>query len=294
MELEAEYSYTLAVSGVWISDSDFSEQDVEHTVTTPIQYEPNFPFKYNNFVYRLALPVNISGDLGDAEPDGKLTRPGCEPIPAGTRDFIIRLSNPEAQGMHPETRVQNEVGILTLASAALSHIKPNVVPRVFGWDGADREHPGWILQELMPGEPLAEPFSESMSLKEKKGILEQMARLLKALQEYPLPESIQGWGGVTFDESSAIVSAPMTSVGAGPWPSLEDSFRGRLRCALEKADANPHLRGWHDNGVRAHVDRFIEHGLSAQFSHFTSKQDKAIIHADFSEFCEDSILPSLY
>ena len=76
--------------------------------------------------------------------------------------------------MHHETRVQNEVGILTLASAALRHINPTVVPRIFGWGSASCEHLGWILEELMPGAPLAEVFSETMSLDQKKGILAQM------------------------------------------------------------------------------------------------------------------------
>jgi hypothetical protein len=186
--------------------------------------------------------------------------------------------------MHQEPRVQNEVGILTLASAALGHIKPTVVPRVFGWGGASREHLGWILEELMPGAPLAEAFSETMSFEQKKNILAQMPRLLKALQDYRLPDSIKGWGGVTVDDSGAIISAPMTSVGAGPWSSLEENFRGRLKRALIKADGNPHLQGWRVNGVRERLDAFIEHGVPALLSQLTSKQDKAIIHADFSKF----------
>lgn len=194
--------------------------------------------------------------------------------------------------MYYETRVQNEVGILTLVSAALRHIEPPVVPRVFGWDGISHEHPGWILQEFMPGEPLAEPFSETMSLDQKKGILAQMAALLKGLQDYPLPESIKGWGGVSFHESGAIVSAPMSSVGAGPWYSLEDSYRDRLKIKLAKADKNPHLDGWRANGVRERIDAFIEHGLAAQFSDLSSKEDRTIIHADFSTYAASYSFPN--
>ena len=46
-----------------------------------------------------------------------------------------------------------------------------------------------------------------------------------------------------FDDSGAIVSAPMAGVGAGPWSSLQDSYLGRLKVALAEADRNPHLRG---------------------------------------------------
>ena len=134
----------------------------------------------------------------------------------------------------------------------------------------------------MPGAPLAEAFNETMSLEKKRGILAQMTGVLKALQDYPLPESIRGWGGVTFDDGGAIVSAAMISVGAGPWTSFEESYRGRLKEKLSIADANLYLQGWRANGVRERVDAFIEHGLGAQFSNLASKQDKTIIHADFS------------
>ncbi|KAK3302842.1 phosphotransferase enzyme family-domain-containing protein [Chaetomium strumarium] len=256
--------------------------DAEQTKITPVQYEPDFPFKYNNFVYRLLLPVGTPDRLGSASEGSKLEHlPGCIPIPAGTKEFIVRRSNPDAEGIHQETRVQNEVAILTLASAALRHVKPALVPRIFVWGSAGHGRIGWILQELMPGAPLAEEFRNNMSLDQKRGILTQMARLLKALQDYQLPESIKGWGGLTFDDSGAIVSAPMPTVGAGPWSSPEESYKDRLKAALARVDVNPHLQGWRANGVRERVDAFIEHGLPAYFAHLTSKQDRTIVHADF-------------
>jgi hypothetical protein len=204
-------------------------------------------------------------------------------IPEGTNEFIIRLSNPDAEGLHQETRVQNEVGILNLASEALAHVKPAVVPRVFGWGArTGMEDLGWILQEKMPGVPLAEAFSE-MSLGQKRGILGQMADLLKGLQDYDLPESIRGWGGVTYGDNGLIVSAPMTTVGAGPWSSLEDSFRGRFKEVLRRTDLSSQLQGWRNNGIRERVDRFVEHGLMAQFAGLTSKGDRSIVHGDFSK-----------
>ena len=198
-------------------------------------------------------------------------------------EFILRLSNTDAESMHYKTRVENEVGMLNLASAALSHIKPAVIPSVFGWSSASRENTGWILEELMPGLPVAEAFEKTMSLDQKKRILAQMAEMLKALQDFPLPDSIGGWGGVTLDDSGSIVSAPMTSVGAGPWSSFEGLFRGCLETAITEANSSPILQGWWANGVRERVDAFIEYGLSKQFRYFATKQDKSIVHADFSK-----------
>lgn len=76
----------------------------------------------------------------------------------------------------------------------------------------------------------------------------------------------------------------MPSVGAGPWDNFEDCYRGRLKVALTKADKNPYLQGWHVNGIRERIDAFIEHGLPLLFSHFPTKQDKSVIHANFSKY----------
>ncbi|RYP75903.1 hypothetical protein DL771_002167 [Monosporascus sp. 5C6A] len=280
------------IQGLLRDHFGLSNENISETKITPIQYEADFPFKYNNFVYHLKFPVDISDGLRNAGGRRRLEQPGCVPIPAGSREFIMRLSNPDAEGMHQETRVQNGVAILTLASAALRHIKPSVVPRVFGWGGASQGCLGWILQDLMPGVPLDAVFSPTASLDQKSGILGQMAVILKALQDYPLPESIEGWGGLTFDSSGAIVSASMPNVGAGPWSSLENSYRGRLNVALDRADKNPYLQGWRPNGIRDRVDDFIKRGLSAQFSELTSRQERAIIHADFSKlFFNEITLP---
>ncbi|KAK3315153.1 hypothetical protein B0H66DRAFT_583822 [Apodospora peruviana] len=231
------------------------------TKITPVQYEAHFPFEYNNFVYRLSIPVDIPTTPRNA--DVKLQQPGCVP---------------------QETHVQNEVAILTLASAALQHIEPSIVPRVFGLGPASPGRLGWILQELMPGVPLDDVFSPAGSLKQKKEILGQMARILKGLQDYQLPPSIQGWGGLTFDDGGAIISASMPTVGAGPWSSLQESYRGRIKVALGKAEENPYLQGWLPNAVRERVEDFIERGLPKQFADLSSSQDRAIIHADFTEF----------
>ncbi|KAI3316928.1 phosphotransferase enzyme family-domain-containing protein [Xylariaceae sp. AK1471] len=252
---------------------------LEQAQVTPVQYDPECPFKYNNFVYRLKLPISVTSDVGEGK-GGRLKQLGCVPIPSGTKEFIVRLNNPDAEGMNAATRIENEVAIISLSSSALRHLEPNVVPRVFGWESAASSQ-GWILQELMPGVPVDEAF-HSMNADQKRNILAQMATLLKALQAHPLPESLTGWGGTTFDDSGRIVSAAMTSVGSGPWSSFEDSFRGRLQAALKKADEDPNIKGWHENSVRKRLDAFLERGLPAHFASLTSKQDRSIIHADFT------------
>ena len=82
----------------------------------------------------------------------------------------------------------------------------------------------------------------------------QMAGLLKPLQDYPLPNSIQGFGVVTYDDNGAIVSGLMTTVGARPWDNFEDSYRGRLEVTLTIADTGLYLQGWRVNSARLRID----------------------------------------
>lgn len=185
--------------------------------------------------------------------------------------------------MHRETRIENEVAIISLAAAALKDFQPHVVPSVYAWGSAAAGSSyGWTIQELMPGAPLDEAFP-SMDLKQKKQIFAQMAKLLKGLQDYQLPETITAFGGVTFGENGQMVSAAMPTVGEGPWPSYEASFRGRIEVAFQKADANPHIQGWRAKGIRNRLNAFVEHGLSAQFEALETRQERSIAHADFSK-----------
>ncbi|KAI0550663.1 hypothetical protein F4679DRAFT_594575 [Xylaria curta] len=223
----------------------------------PIQYDPECPFKYNNFVYHIKLPSPIrSGHIIEDE----VLQPGCVPVPDGTKEFIMRLTNPDAEGMSPETRVENEVAMISLAALALRLFQPSVVPSVYAWGSAStKTSQGWIIQQLMPGKSVDESF-ESMSL----------------------DQNVTGYGGVTFAQNGQVVSTAMTSVGAGPWPTYESSFKGRLNVALRRADANPYIQGWNANGVRDRLENFVKHGLPSQFDSPKTAQDKAIVHADFT------------
>ncbi|TGJ86253.1 hypothetical protein E0Z10_g2563 [Xylaria hypoxylon] len=168
----------------------------------PISYDPECPFKYNNFVYRVTLPIATTSSHTAQD---EALQPGCVRIPDGITQFIMCLTNPDAEGMSPKTRVENEVALISLAAQVLNHFQPPVVPSVYAWgSAATKSSQGWIIQQLMPGEPVESSY-ENMNVQQKKGILSQMARLLKGLQDFQLPETITGFGGVTFDKKGRIV-----------------------------------------------------------------------------------------
>ncbi|PSN60191.1 hypothetical protein BS50DRAFT_640275 [Corynespora cassiicola Philippines] len=243
------------------------------TQILPIQYDPQSPFQYNNFIYHITL--------ASPPENGPPQQPGTTPLPSNTKALIVRLTNPHASGMHPHTRVENEVAMLTLAAAALAHFTPRIVPAVYGWGTASGSAQGWIMQELMPGSPLDESFG-GMGAVEREGVLGQVAAILGALQGFRVPESIRGHGGVTFDGAGQIVSSSMASVGGGPWPSYEAYFKDRLRRALEEADGNRYIKGWRANGVRGRLEGFVERGVAVQFEGLESRDEKVIVHADFT------------
>lgn len=208
-------------------------------------------------------------------------QPGTVSIPHGATEFILRLTNSDAEGIHHATRVENEVAMISMVSEALCNFQPPVVPRIYGW-GSAASGQGWILQELMAGEPLDEAF-DSMALDEKRRVFDQMAGLIKGLQDFSLPDTVKGFGGVAYDGSGAIVSAAMPTVGAGPWSSIEESFKGRLEVALAEADKNRYINGWHANGLRERLEAFVAKGVSQQLEALGSRADGVIVHADFSE-----------
>ncbi|EJT79678.1 hypothetical protein GGTG_04762 [Gaeumannomyces tritici R3-111a-1] len=258
-------------------------EDLERTSVSPIHYDPECPFKYNNFVYHIKLPPSAALALSHGtiiKAQGQPQQQTCVPIPTGTNNFILRLTNQDAEGVHFDTRVENEIAIMTLASTALRNVGLDVVPRIFAWaNGATSQ--GWILQERMPGTPGDEAF-KTMPLDLKKVTIRDMAKILKGLQSCKLPDSIDGFGGLTFDGAGRIVSGPMSNVRAGPWPSYQEYYLERLQKMLADADANPTIQGWRANGVRERIDAFVQKALPGLFASLASKDRKVIVHGDFN------------
>ncbi|KAM0541899.1 hypothetical protein ACHAPJ_013045 [Fusarium lateritium] len=245
----------------------------------PIQYNPEVPFKCKNFIYGIKLPPGSAPNTAFKQ-DG--LQHGCVAIPSGNRNFILRLTNSDAEGMGPSNRVENEVVAISLASAALEASYPHIVPSVYAWNSTgNKSQQGWILEEWMPGSQLDEAF-EKMDLNQKRNIFSQIAGILKGLQECKLPDSYMGIGGLSFDEKGRIVNAVSSIGGLGPCASYQESFKSQLYGALEKANASQYIRGWRANGVRERLDRFIKQGVQPRFEALASERDRALVHGDFT------------
>ncbi|KAK4981016.1 hypothetical protein LTR28_009277 [Elasticomyces elasticus] len=165
-----------------------------------------------------------------------LRQPGTQPIPNGVTTFILQLTN-AAAGLNDANRVQNEVAAMSLARDALRNQPTQLIPAVYGWGSAADGPQGWILQDLKPGCPLSREFN-AISFEDKKAVLAQMAHVFGLLQQCQILDSIKEYGGVDFDWSGNIISAPMTLVNGGPFPTYEACYKGIRQSKLAEADGN--------------------------------------------------------
>ena len=190
---------------------------------------------------------------------------------------VIRLSN-AAAGLNDANRVENEVATMSLFRDALSHLSTHIVPKVYGW-GSAANGQGWICQEYMTGKSLA---FKSMTMQDKHTILSEIAEVFEALQKYQLPNTVEEYGGLRFNEHGIIVSAPMTLVDGGPFKSYEALYSKIIHSQLILADQSAILEGWKPNGVRRRLDKFLVDGLHRVMSQVDSST-KALVHGDLSK-----------
>ena len=170
--------------------------------------------------------------------------------------------------------------MMMLMERALAQLPNSIVPKVYGWSpvGEDR---GWILEQAMPGVRLDQEFW-SLTPESQRIVLGQMAEILKALQDYPVPPDVESYGGASFDAQGSIVSGPMTLPVGGPAPSLAALYRSMATRQLELSDKSIVLDGWRQNGIRERLVKFVAQGLEESLSSCQLDR-RVLVHGDFSK-----------
>jgi hypothetical protein len=238
---------------------------------------------YNNFIYK----VDLASPIGEGTFEAS-----CQPFTAppanGTATFIFRISNPKADGVNSNNRIENEVAALYLSRRSISDSLPKyagIVPRVFDWSAKTYPSPpdesgfGWIMMEMLPGVMLDSQFDE-LPFSEKENLLSDIAGIFAVIQNMTLPEGARSFGGLTI-KGNNIVSGQSTIALGGPWGDYRGFWSGLYAMALTQAENSPVVLGWRDNGVRERVDNFISNGIESLLQGVdTSKL--VLIHGDFS------------
>lgn len=222
---------------------------------------------------------------------------------SGISTIIIRLSNPRANGLNNAHRVENEVAAQSLFR---QHLHDNhsqleaIIPAIYAWEpyrpSAIPEEAGfgWTMCEYMPGTNLDEQFA-GMELPEKFAVVEQVAKILAAVQNTTLPPQLRGHlGGLTFDGQGRIVGGQMSILPGGPWRDYTDLWVSRFHQQLHDADKSSALAGWEEGGVRGRIDRLVHADKVAKLLEAVDTTWTTLIHGDFSkkliQFCRYDIM----
>lgn len=247
-------------------------------------YDKECPFPYNNFVYHVTFTETKYPKQYVVK--GR-PQPGTSPLPAGSLNLIVRLTNSDADGLSGKNRVQNEVACMSLARRALP-----IVPNVYGWKAAKTEQ-GWMAQEFMRGEILQSHFV-NLAASLQNEILLQLATILAALQNITLPRQIEGYGGLTYDEEhGTMIGGEMTTLAAGPFQSAAAKYKAVFDNKLEIADQSHTINGWRANDIRRRLDGFVS-AFIASPSVMSSDLEPTLVHGDLSKLMKATALLEMH
>lgn len=141
--------------------------------------------------------------------------PGTDPLPVDAIQVVIRFTD-AGDCLNGAVQVQNEVAALVLMRNAFSSLDAPVAPRVYGWRPVDIKagSPGWILEEHMPGVPLDDDIFRELHSAAKQSIVSDIATIFRLIQQYELPASVVGYGGLDFADDGKIITGPTAIHGA--------------------------------------------------------------------------------
>jgi hypothetical protein len=243
----------------------------------------------SNAIYHVTLTSPLASSLHTKTP----LQPGTTVIPAGTTKVIFRSPNLSVPFNH-SVRVENSVAAANLVRKALE-IKglPAIVPDVYayGTEGSNDDGTGcgWILEQHMEGTGNAEFLFWTWPKETQKKIVEQMAHLLKAIQDLELPPSLTGYGSIGYskDGKGDLISVPMVvEPYNGPYNSFSDFYMGMLKTQLKDSEKSPISAGWQRNGIRERIDKFVEEKFAATLEKATAEAQgdkRCLIIGDFSK-----------
>lgn len=193
----------------------------------------------------------------------------------------MRLSNSDPMtGLNAANRVENEVTAMHLARE-VEGLK-GLVPDVYAWGSAGEGEQGWILMQHIDGEPLDSVYEELQDSADKQSILRQMAEITQALQSVAIPDSIEGFGGITFDKNGDIIAGERTTslTHTGPFSSLSTMFQGILQAKLAEASTTPVLNGW--PSLLPPLNALITDGVPSLLKNEQSESKRSLVHGDLT------------
>ncbi|CAK7198511.1 hypothetical protein SEUCBS139899_001172 [Sporothrix eucalyptigena] len=211
---------------------------------------------------------------------------GTEELPADTTTVILRFTDPGSD-LNDAVQVQNEVAAYLLARSALASLDVPVTPRIYGWRAVDvdTKAPGWIVQERMRGVRLDDDVFGKLDRAAKESIVTDIAQIFHLLQQYKLPASIVGYGGLNFDDDGQVVTGPTAIHGATKaCTTYHELYKEYLKIQLQRMDACDVVQGWQDaSDLRARIDAFVEQGFQPLLEQTVEANPRPVlVHGDMN------------
>lgn len=110
-------------------------------------------------------------------------------------------------------------------------------------------------------------------------MIQQIAELVKSFQELEIPQSMKGYGGMTFDGEGNIVGGELTTYKAGPFKTYSEMMKAMLCEKLATADASDILRGW--ASIRTKIEEFVEKSVDELIGNVDTSK-RMLVHGDFT------------
>jgi len=133
--------------------------------------------------------------------------------------------------------------------------------------------------EFMPGKTLADAFA-SLEPEKKADIVQQIARVVKGIQDFELPPSAKGFGGLNFDGEGSIIIRPTPIHGGGPCDTLAELYTEDFHTQLSFADKCDIVKERKDNGLRERLDKFGAGKLPRLLEELPLTPRPTLVHAD--------------
>ncbi|KAK9235164.1 hypothetical protein V1525DRAFT_284321 [Lipomyces kononenkoae] len=262
--------------------------DREHHAFIGTILHDRFDFRHDSFVVRTIEQAKNNYvyliELANPTTDSLLSessKPFTSPIPANTSRLIFRI--PKANvSLEDSVRVRNEVAFLALGRDVFSSIDTSLVPRVFAWEDNTSLGPGfrWILEEWKDGETLTAENVEALNDEMQRFVLDQLAAVVKSFHKYSLPDSVRGFGGLSFDEHGILSNTASTIPCGGPFPTYSSFLKGMCKWQIEASERSTHLNGWKNvPKLRKRLDNLFASGLD-QLLVEVPEQRPTLVHAD--------------
>ncbi|OAA56282.1 Aminoglycoside phosphotransferase [Niveomyces insectorum RCEF 264] len=255
---------------------------LEPSNISPLAYIENYPYQFNNYLYKVEL----------ATPASHSSFPGIQPgttkaPPSGVSSLVFKLSNVAVEPNNVN-RVENDVAVQHLVCQSMSQRGlPPLIPPVYAWSPSMATEPvdeagfGWILSELKSGVDLDSEF-KSLAFEDKEQVLDQIAAVLAAIQAARLPASVTKFGTLTFDGNGQIVGGEEPTRRGKPVDSYGEWMLGRLRRAFLAAAQSSVIQGWERNDIHARIETFLTGGALRDALAGVDGHQKGIIHGDFT------------